>query len=44
MGYGTGTKSALNLMQGNGDFVCLTPVSDRASEQIFEVTKLLSDE
>ena len=27
-----------------GDFVCLTPVPDSASEQIFEVTKLLTDE
>ena len=27
-----------------GDSVCLTPIPDNASEQIFEVTKLLTDE
>ena len=30
--------------ENGGVFVCLTPVPDEASEQIFEVTKLLTNE
>ena len=30
--------------ENGGDLVCLTPVPNNASEQIFEVTKLLTDD
>lgn len=29
---------------GGGEYVCLTPTDKKASEQIFEVTKLLNNE
>ena len=43
-GYEKRPEYIYGRWENGGDFVCLTPVHEKASEQIFEVTKLLTDE
>lgn len=43
-GYEKRPEFSAGYWHNGGDSVCLTPIPDNAFEQIFEVTKLLTDE
>ena len=43
-GYEKRPEFCAGYWYNGGDSVCLTPIPDNAFEQIFEVTKLLTDE
>lgn len=43
-GYEKRPEFSAGYWYNGGDSVCLTPIPDNASEQIFEVTKLLTDD